>query len=455
MISLRLLTLIFLTLGCRQWAQANHVPAPWTAGLSVLGVALGFGLMFKMAALRLLSHGFYQVAGVEAASAGQVVSLQQCSRTRNFIEAAWVCCLPLALLGTGWGATLLGLREAGLLQAVELLGWFMPSLFLLVLLELTSAQFHALSYEGKWEEPTTNGQHRQLPYPSMDQTVLSWPREFMLRLRLGEMASLLMCLAPVILLALANDIVQYCVQYCDRYFAQGWLASQLMLAAMVFAMGCAVLYLPFWLSRWMGAGHFPDGVLRVRIESQLRQLKIRGVEPRLLRSGGRWPGAAIVGWLPGFRQLWLGDALLDRLTPQQVDMVVMHELAHVIRRHFLWRVFPILWAVCVVVLFGAFWPEAEQWKLVGTLVSSLAACVVMLAGMSSMAHRCEIDADLTACSMAEQACGWARENPLLARQELAAALCELLRDCPQAAAASWLHPSLVQRLKNLGCDSRR
>ncbi len=255
------------------------------------------------------------------------------------------------------------------------------------------------------------------------------------------MASLLMCLAPVLLIAVAHDLV--------RQFADDWMVSQVLIGAMILALVCVVLLLPLWLSRWMGASHFPDGDLRARIELQLRDLKIRGVELRLLRSRGRWPGAAIVGWLPGFRQLWLGDALIERLSPQQVDMVVMHELAHVTGKHFLWRVFPILWAVAIVFLFGLFWPETEPWKFAGALVSSVLACVVMLAGLSAMAHRCEFEADLTACTLAKRTCAWACDNPAQAHRELAAALIQLLRDCPQAAAASWLHPSLVQRLRNL------
>lgn len=441
MISLRLLTLVFLTLGCRQWAQASPLPVPGTAGLCALGVALGFGLIFKMAALRLLSTDMVQTAGFEGVCAIRAIASHRCSLTRNRIEAAWIFCLPLALMGTGWGAALVSLREAGLPQAVELLGWFMPSLFLLVLLELSSAQFYSLNYDGMREDSPADSGNCQLEEQANAGQVLSWPREFLLRVRLGDMASLLMCLAPVMLIAVAQDLV--------RLFADDWLVSQVLIGAMILALGCVISFLPHWLSRWMGASQFPNGELRARIESQLQELKIRGVELRLLRSRGRWPGAAIVGWLPGFRQLWLGDALIERLTGQQVDMVVMHELAHVTRKHFLWRVFPLLWAIVIVFLFGLFWPETEQWKLAGALLSSIVACVVMLAGLSAMAHRCELDADLTACTLAEQTCAWARDNPAQARRELAAALIQLLRDCPQAGSASWLHPSLVQRVRNL------
>ena len=38
-------------------------------------------------------------------------------------------------------------------------------------------------------------------------------------------------------------------------------------------------------------------------------------------SEGRWAGAAVVGWLPGFRQLWLGDALVEQLSDEEVDRV--------------------------------------------------------------------------------------------------------------------------------------
>jgi Zn-dependent protease with chaperone function len=192
------------------------------------------------------------------------------------------------------------------------------------------------------------------------------------------------------------------------------LAPHLLLSATLLTLAGGVLFLPYWMGQWMGVVEFPAGALRWLLESYMRQLNIRGVGLRLLPSHGRLPGAAIVGWFPRFRQLWLGDALLARLTPHQLDMVIMHELAHVSRKHYLWRLLPIVGALLVVGLFGLCWPHNPHStagnpldsSLTASLVASAVASVVMLAGVSFMAHRCELDADRTACLLAQRCCTW-------------------------------------------------
>ncbi len=421
MISLRLLMLVLITLGCREWVKGDPQVVPLTASLAALGMSLGFGLLFKVSALRLLTVNSIARDRLDGSH-----TAQHCSRIRQRIEGAWLLCLPLALLATGWGAALNNMQELGLPQAVALVGWFLPSLFLLMLLELTAAQFDELC----------QGSER-----AVASTSVTWPSEWLLRMRLGEMAGLITCTVPVLLIAAATDVV--------RLFADDLLLSRLLLVATLFALGCVVLFLPVWLGKWMGVSDFPTGQLRQRIETQLSILELRGIRPRLLCSRGRWPGAAIVGWFPRFRQLWLGDALIERLTPEQLDMVVMHELAHVTGKHFLWRVFPMLWAGGVVAMFSIFWPTTAGLELVGTLLSSTVACVVMLIGMSAMAHECELEADRTACALAERACNWAQAQPGQAAKEMSGALVRLLCDSPQAAESSWLHPSLRRRLSNL------
>src|SRR5690606_21718030 len=144
---------------------------------------------------------------------------------------------------------------------------------------------------------------------------------WLLRLRLGDLASLVTCITPVLGIATLSDVASY--------FDGGALRAGWALVTTVLGLISVVLFLPGWLGRWMGVVNLPEGELCSRITAQLRALKVRGVRPKLVPSGGRWPGAAIVGWLPRFRQLWLGDALVQRLSAQQLDMVLMHELAHV------------------------------------------------------------------------------------------------------------------------------
>ena len=425
MISLRLLLLVLVTLGCRELAEGNAEVAPVLASLAALGVSLGFGLLFKASALHVLAGSPQPL---------NFACWERCSRARTHVERAWIAVLPLALLVTGWGAALNGLQEQGLPQAIAMLGWFLPSLFLIVLLELTAAQFDEL-YHQPFDCSGVEGYQAD-----SRAAAASWQREWLLRLRLGDMASLVTCITPVLAIAALTDVVSY--------FANDVWMTRMILAATMLALLAVVLFLPVWLGRWMGVVNLPAGELNQRVATQLQTLKIRGVRAKLLLSRGRWPGAAIVGWFPRFRQLWLGDALIERLTARQLDMVVMHELAHVKRRHFLWRIFPVVWAASVVALFGAFWPSDPAWEVAGTIVSSIVASVVMLAGVGMMAHACELDADQTACVLARQACPWAVDDSAAAR-ELGRALVELMRDSSSATEATWLHPNLWQRLHNL------
>lgn len=431
MISLRLILLVLVTLGCRELAEGNSEAAPLLASLAAMGVSLGFGLLFKASTLHVLAG---------SPQPPSPACWERCARARKLVERAWIAVLPLALLATGWGAALNGLQDQGLPQAIALLGWFLPSLFLIVLLELTAAQFDELYHQ----PPTPND---TAPYDMESHgadspaTTVSWPSEWLLRLRLGDMASLMTCIIPVLAIAVLTDAVSY--------FANDVWMTRLILAATMLALLAVVLFLPVWLGRWMGVVNLPYGELGQRVAAQLQALNIRGVRPKLVLSRGRWPGAAVVGWFPRFRQLWLGDALIERLTPRQLDMVVMHELAHVKRRHFLWRIFPVVWAASVVGLFGAFWPSDPEWEVVGTVLSSIVASVVMLAGVGVMAHACELDADVSACTLARQACPWAVDDSAAAARELGDALAELMRDSTSATEATWLHPNLGQRLHNL------
>lgn len=424
MISLRLMLLVLVTLGCRELTDGNAEIAPLLASLAVLGVSLGFGLLFKASAVHVL-------AGSELPL--QRTSWERCGRARQYVERGWIAVLPLALLATGWGAALNALEQQGLPQAIALLGWFLPSLFLIVMLELTAAQIDQLC-----EHP---GPAAGEAAGEGDVDCPSWRREWLLRLRLGEMASLVTCIAPVLVIVLLTDIV--------RYFAYDVWATRLVLAATLAALLSVVLFLPVWLGRWMGVVNLPEGELRRRVAGQTRGLKIRGLQPKLLPSRGRWPGAAVVGWFPRFRQLWLGDALIDRLSPRQLDMVVMHELAHVTRRHFLWRLFPVIWAAGIVGLFGAVWPSDPAWEIAGTLASSIVASVVMLTGLGAMAHMCELDADRSACALACQVCAWAQDDCAAPARELSDALTCLMGGSSYTSAATWLHPNLQQRLRNL------
>jgi Zn-dependent protease with chaperone function len=262
-------------------------------------------------------------------------------------------------------------------------------------------------------------------------------------LRLGEFSNLVLCLIPVFLIALSSDLLRAC--------HVGLSDLQLSVAATSVAVTTVLLLLPTIGGKWVGVQKIDDGRMLERIECLRKGARIRWLDAVMVPSNGRWYGAAVIGWFPGFRKLWLGDALLERLDGRQLDMVILHELAHVRRRHVYWRSLPIIWTVGLVAIYVFFSellpPDALPFWLGRGLCLALAS-VTLLIGIGQVSRSCELDADREACHLARNACEWAKQQPEEPERVLAQALQNIL-DTPEAARRTWLHPSLRERLGSL------
>ncbi len=84
------------------------------------------------------------------------------------------------------------------------------------------------------------------------------------------------------------------------------------------------------------------GPLADQVHAMCRKYGVRVGGPLLWRTRGTMVNGAILGVFWPFRFMLLTDALLERLSPAQVEAVMAHEVAHVRRRHLIWL------AVCVV-----------------------------------------------------------------------------------------------------------
>ncbi len=204
------------------------------------------------------------------------------------------------------------------------------------------------------------------------------------------------------------------------------------------------------LSIWSGAERIVEPELNQRIQIHLQRTGVRGVEALLVPSHQRWAGAAIVGAIPGFRKLWLGDATIELLNDRELDMVILHELSHVQRRHFLWRMLPILfiaWLVaCVWAAVPAMVSHAATQAVVQLALLSLAGGL-LVATLGNLAKLCEFDADRYACQLAKRSCEWS--DSIAPGLVLASALARLIPADSPAALTTWLHPSLADRLEQL------
>lgn len=435
MVSFRLFLILLVTLISRECA--GHAPEGSLGDslLAVLGVALGFGLLGKFSALQL----------VNTRSNTQLETLEKFSARRKLIESLWVMLLPWMLILTGWAQWSNCLADLGTPQTLVLLSLFLPSLLMIALIEMSAAQLDELIGEPR----EFSDQIEHLDLRQNGQTQASWLELWRIRMRLGEFASFAMCLTPVALISLSNDVLQGATSALGLPIS----ANQSSWIAAVMAIGLILFMYPLMLGRFSGAIPLRDSALKERIERLRTRSHIGGLSSVEIPSRGRWNGAAVVGWFPTFRQLWLGDGLLEQLSDEELDMVVLHEIAHVKRFHFVWRSLPMVWAAMVGG--GLYWLCAEigfsgsgsMWA--AQCVSLAAAGGVLLFGLGTVSRSCELDADRTACELAEALCPWAFNQPGTSAATLCNALAKIIGSSPAAAQSTWLHPSLHQRLQSL------
>ncbi len=462
MLTLRLFLVILVTLLCREICCPSVTQVePLKAWLSMIAICIAYGAIAKV--LCILNLHKFGAFDDYWPTFGSDHTDERWRSIRQSLETIWVLSLPATLMLASWGPWIKQLDEAGVLQSVTIVMWFMPSLAALVILELTTSQMEVYlqtrkasareslqmvvtpRYQGLENQShliqVLDASHLTPPPPQRLGKVLST------RIRLGGTSNVMACLLPVLLIAGAGDLL--------KLLSVDWSESMQSLFASVVGLGMVALFMPQWLSCWMGVTKLKSGLLRDRVEGYCKSVGVPA-EPMWITSDGRWAGAAVVGWIPGFRQLWLGDALVEQLSNEEVDVVVMHELAHLQRRHFLWRLVPVL-AACLIGMATVSWfsatssyaPSESSLQLAGQLTGMILASGVMIFGISYWSRWCELDADTTACQLAKSACEWSEGDASRAAAVLSKALSKLYRSAGDQDRATWLHPALGARLQNL------
>ncbi len=165
-------------------------------------------------------------------------------------------------------------------------------------------------------------------------------------------------------------------------------------------------------------------------------------------TGGRTYNALVAGFIPPLRTLLISDRLIDELPRSQVAMVVLHEAAHLRRRHMPLRMLAILpaWGsgAFVTRLLGEYSWAMAAGTVFGTLMTLLLLKVV--------AYRTEHDADVQACRMAEKIAGSVPDVPVTyaaAADALAGGLWRVTADQPKSRKPTWLHPGVSERVERM------
>jgi STE24 endopeptidase len=88
----------------------------------------------------------------------------------------------------------------------------------------------------------------------------------------------------------------------------------------------------------------PDNLhTRLMAHCDAARVRIRGI--RVWRTDGSMVNGAVIGLIAPLRYVLLTDALLERLSPRELEAVMAHEVAHIRLRHMPWLVCAVLGAV--------------------------------------------------------------------------------------------------------------
>jgi len=103
----------------------------------------------------------------------------------------------------------------------------------------------------------------------------------------------------------------------------------------VFLLGVFIIFLftPVIVRHLWDATSLPQGEIRDRLLHMCRTHRIRIRDLLVWNTYGGMMNGAVMGLIGRFRYILLTDALLDALSPMQIEAVMAHELGHVRRRH--------------------------------------------------------------------------------------------------------------------------
>jgi len=251
--------------------------------------------------------------------------------------------------------------------------------------------------------------------------------------------------------------------------------------AMTLSVSIATSFFVCWLAVWIWTEKWSGDPKQYQAWLTLFDktgVKVRGI--RIWNSGDRVSVALVVGIISWQRYVVLSDRLLRTLSPRELEMVLLHEAAHVHRWHGPIRYGAVLLVASLALFIGKLCVPAsvtgDVWGIdipmalwlarmtLGVLLGIFAAW-----GLRWLWHCTEIDADITACRLSSRCLSTVLEtqmrdpesglpvsNPLhweatmrRSAMVLAAALHNLVGSSNRAQRATWTHPSVLLRVEKL------
>ena len=213
------------------------------------------------------------------------------------------------------------------------------------------------------------------------------------------------------------------------------------------------LFLPILLRRVWDTWPLAAGPLRNRLEAAARRAGFRARDILVWHTGGMVVNAAVAGFLPRLRYVFLTDGLLSQLTEEEIEAVFSHEVGHVRHRHLLLRVLAMVAPLSLWLLLQQVFPRSighiEDWLAQAGPGLQLPLGLMLLAGIAlymlvvfgAYSRLLEGQADLFSCRTLAADPASEPVGTFISALEKLAAASGVDRNAP-----SWQHASIARRV---------
>lgn len=124
------------------------------------------------------------------------------------------------------------------------------------------------------------------------------------------------------------------VQDLQGWISPGGATGAWVSLALYAGLGATILVLsPAFVRLSWPARPMPPGPLRDRLERLARRFGFRFTDILVWDTGGGLINAGVTGAVPWFRYVLLTDAMVEHLSPREVEAVFGHEVGHIAHRH--------------------------------------------------------------------------------------------------------------------------
>lgn len=148
-----------------------------------------------------------------------------------------------------------------------------------------------------------------------------------------------------------------------------------------------------WILKWTWqCRSLEDTGLREQLREWCSEFQVSVRDICVWQTHGQIVNAAICGWLPSCRMIFLSDGLLATLSSEQLRCVLAHEAAHIRRRHVPRTMLMV--AIPLVMTLASDMPDATSPASITIGIVLVAALAIQLAWASRLA---EHEADFSAC----------------------------------------------------------